>query len=716
MPEPSLKQVEEVFHRAVALESSERAAYLDAACSEDPELRSAVETLLQYDRGSHPTDAFLTSPVAAWRGSKAATVLGAQAPPRGPALPNIPGYELLKELGRGGMGVVYQALQVSLKRVVALKMLLAAGPATEKALARFRSEAETLARLHDPHIVLVYDVGEFEGQPYFTMEYVAGPSLDRRLASRAQDPFASARMMETIARAVHAVHEAGIIHRDLKPANVLLEAPAGQPDEMTNSARRQRPLIEYQPKITDFGLAKDFASERKLTQTGTAMGTPCYMAPEQASGEGEVGAAADVYSLGAILYEMLTGRPPFEGDTALATISQLLHDEPLSPLRLRPGLPRDLVTVCLKCLEKQPHRRYRSALDVAEDLRRFQHGEPIRARPVTVIERAYRWCRRRPLVASLLALSTILAVAFVVTVIVYEIRLQGALQLAEARAEQEQRQIVQLNVNIGTINLERGDSLAALLCFLEALPLEDDPKAARKDRIRIGTILRQHPRLRELFRLEGGLAPVIGGVDPSRAGDAQAASGLRPEGIKLSDGSVVRARRTSTGSLSAPVPGRLLIEEAVFNPDGSRVVARDDKSRARVWDTRTGQPLSAFMRHRGGPSLAAFSEDGSLLATSDGETVRLWDGETGQLLAPPVEPAGALKSILFSPQGDHVLLVHRDGKGAAWDISPDERPLEHLIGLAKFLSGRDLDEAERPLSSDEIRSAREKMEAQGKKR
>jgi tetratricopeptide (TPR) repeat protein/tRNA A-37 threonylcarbamoyl transferase component Bud32 len=307
------------------------------------------------------------------------------SPPSATDRPGIPGYSIVGELGRGGMGVVYRARQERLNRTVALKMILAGEHAPPEAGIRFLGEAEAVARLHHPNIVQVHAFGEHDGRPYLEMEYVAGGSLADRLDGTPWSAREAARLVETLARAIQEVHRLGVVHRDLKPANVLL-------------------ATDGTPKIADFGLAKWLDVESGLTRTDHVVGSPSYMAPEQAEGKaGAVGPAADVYALGAILYELLTGRPPFRAATALETLEQVKSAEPVSPRRLRPGLPRDLETVCLKCLRKEPARRYDSASDLAEDLRRFGEGEPIRARPVGALEWAWRWCRREPAQAALAA-------------------------------------------------------------------------------------------------------------------------------------------------------------------------------------------------------------------------------------------------------------------------------------------------------------------------
>jgi tetratricopeptide (TPR) repeat protein/predicted Ser/Thr protein kinase len=295
----------------------------------------------------------------------------------GECLPVVPGYEVVAELGRGGMGVVYKARQCSLGRWVALKMILASAHADPEIRARFRTEAEAVARLGHPNVVQVYEVGEHDGHPFLALEYVAGDSLDQRPGSVLPERDAG-RLVETLARAVHHTHQRGILHRDLKPSNVLLTADGA-------------------PKIADFGLAKMVDGGGGPTRTEALIGTPSYMSPEQAAGDTRnVGVRSDVYALGAILYELLTGRPPFRGDSPLSTLEQVRHEEPTPPRRVRRCVSRDLETICLKCLEKDPGRRYPDAGELADDLRRFSEGEPIRARPEAAWRRVWRSARRRP--------------------------------------------------------------------------------------------------------------------------------------------------------------------------------------------------------------------------------------------------------------------------------------------------------------------------------
>jgi formylglycine-generating enzyme required for sulfatase activity len=379
----------------------------------------------------------------------------------------VPGYELLGELGRGGMGIVYKARQVRAGRLVALKMILHgehAGPAERH---RFQTEAEALARLADPHIVPVFDVGEHQGVPYFSMEFCAGGSLARQLQGTPWPPDQAAALVETLARAVHAAHRAQVIHRDLKPANVLLSA-------------------DGVPKITDFGLAKKLDEQGK-TQTGAIMGTPSYMAPEQAGGRKEVGPAADVYALGAILYELLTGRPPFKAAAPLDTVLQVLHEEPVAVRRLQPGVPRDLETICHQCLRKPPGQRFASAAALAEDLRHFLRREPIAARPVGALERAAKWARRRPAVAGLLAAVALVSGAGVTGIAwSYREALRQLQQTREAQLEQLQTAAPAAVPSI-LANLEVAGN--AVRPRLRELWAQEGVTADRRRRMRVGLAL-----------------------------------------------------------------------------------------------------------------------------------------------------------------------------------------------------------------------------------
>jgi eukaryotic-like serine/threonine-protein kinase len=334
---------------------------------------------------------------------------GSAAPEANPTTGNLPSfervrrfgdYELLEEIARGGMGIVYKARQVSLNRLVAVKMILFGDLARGSVIERFRREAESAAKLQHPNIVAVHEVGEHEGQPYFSMDYVAGPNLAEFVGSRPLPTKRAVRYARLVAEAIAYAHGQGLLHRDLKPSNVLIDR-------------------QDQPQVTDFGLAKTLGTESvfapqtsSLTLSGQVLGSPNYLPPEQAAGRrGAVGPASDVYGLGAILYFLLTARPPFVGETLETTLAQVLQQEPVSPRLLNGSVPRDLETICLKCLEKEPSRRYPGAQSVADELRRFERGEPILARSVGAVGKVWRWCRRQPVVA-VLSLGLLLALVF----------------------------------------------------------------------------------------------------------------------------------------------------------------------------------------------------------------------------------------------------------------------------------------------------------------
>jgi serine/threonine protein kinase len=356
--------------------------------------------------------------------SSAATMAGTS-----PSVPSIdplsvPGYELLEVLGQGGMGVVYRARQIKLKRLVAVKMLRNDFHPRPQQMARFWGEAEAVAKLQHPHIIQIYDYGETDNRPWFSMELVEGGNLAQKLAGKPAPPAHAAEIIALLADAVHFAHQRGIVHRDLKPANILLagnrEEGTGNRENETKITGETRTSSSLFPvpaslfavlKITDFGLAKRLYTDSNAsaqpghqTQSGVILGTPSYMAPEQAAGKSkDTGPLTDVYALGAILYELLTGRPPFVGESPLDTVLQVMSSDPVPPSREQPQVPRDLETICLKCLEKSPGRRYTSAAELAEDLRRYLQGQPITARTVSPLRRAARWARRRPSVTAFVA-------------------------------------------------------------------------------------------------------------------------------------------------------------------------------------------------------------------------------------------------------------------------------------------------------------------------
>lgn len=335
-----------------------------------------------------------------------------------------PGYDILDQLGRGGMGVVYRARQLALDRMVALKMI-ASEEASHDELARFRTEAEAAARLQHPNIVQVFDQGDLNGHPYLAMELIQGKSLEQHLANGPLTSKNAASLVETLARAVQFAHEQGIIHRDLKPANVL----------MATNVEADAPVASWEtltPKIADFGLAKRLDAAAAKTHTGVLVGTPSYMAPEQAAGSsGNIGPAVDQYALGAVLFRLITGRSPFLGATVLETLDQVVRCDPPRPSTLQPNVPHDLEVICLKCLEKEPHRRYPNAAQLADDLGRFLNSQPILARPTSAPQRAFKWAKRRPAIAALIAVSGIALIMLLIGGGIHNARLSAALAIAQ---------------------------------------------------------------------------------------------------------------------------------------------------------------------------------------------------------------------------------------------------------------------------------------------
>jgi WD40 repeat protein len=563
-------------------------------------------------------------------------------------VPSVPGYDILGELGRGRWGVVYRARHQQLSRVVALKMILAGSHAGAQELARFDTEASAVARLQHPNIVQIYHQGRHAGLPYLELEYVDGGSLEQ-FTGTPQPVERAASLVEALARAVHYAHQQGIVHRDLKPANVLLTAGGI-------------------PKITDFGLAKLLTGdEAAKTRTGDIAGTPGYMAPEQAAGRTkEAGTAADVYSLGAILYDLLTGRPPFKAETWLETLRQVVAEEPVAPRRLRPKLPRDLETVCLKCLQKEPSKRYPSALELAKDLRRFLAGEPIKARPVGHAERLWRWARRNSALAGLSAAVFLLLLTVAIASTVAAVRIAAARDDARDRAReaeeakereaQEHRQavekLVRLYVNTGMrLAGEEGDVLGALPWLAEAFRLEPGgPEREMMHRFRLASVLEQRPRLVQLWR------------HPDRVTSAEYSPDGRRVLTACADG-FARVWDLATGRVvTLPLRHSSEVLQATFSPDGHRILTAGADDTARVWDAATGQALTPPLRHRSRVTCVAFSPDGRrvLTASADG-TARVWDAATGKGVTPPLPHSCQVLHAAFSPDGRRV--VTACGKG-----------------------------------------------------
>ncbi|MCC6418075.1 MAG: protein kinase [Gemmataceae bacterium] len=569
----------------------------------------------------------------------------------------VPGYEILKELGRGGMGVVYKARQVALNRIVALKMILSGAHADAAEKERFRAEAKAAARVQHPNLVQIYDVGEHDGRPFFSLEFVDGRSLAEEIRGQQQAPRAAAELVATLAQAVHAIHQADLVHRDLKPANVLLTR-------------------DRVPKVADFGLAKRLDGSGN-TATGDVLGTPVYMAPEQAAGKiHEIGPWTDVYALGVILYEMLAGRPPFLAASVIHLIRQVASDEPVPPSRLHPKLPRDLETICLKCLEKNPRKRYASAQDLADDLRRFLADEPIRARPVGRLQRAVKWVRRRPAVASLVGVSAAAALALLVGGLLYNVRLQAALHEAHDRGEQTRQLLVRLSVGGGTRLLDEGNSLGSLVWFTQALNLDrGHPERERSHRMRLAAVLHGCPSLRQLWFHNGAVRGACFSPNGKRVAAAV-------------DNGQVHVYSAVTGAPTCPplrLSGSALDVE--FSPDGRRLLTVCGNGSARVWNADHGFPVTPLLQHGGEVACAHFSPDGArVLTAGEGKAARLWDAATGRPLPVAFAHGSALTWACFSPDGRRVATAGADGAARVWDAEtgvPITPPLRHQAPLTR---------------------------------
>jgi WD40 repeat protein/serine/threonine protein kinase len=519
-------------------------------------------------------------------------------------------YELLEEVARGGMGIVYRARQVSLDRIVAVKMMLFGPLGRSDFVKRFRAEASAAASLQHPNIVAIHEVGVHQGQQFFAMDFVEGESLAKLLASGPLPARRAAGYLHTIAEAIHHAHERGILHRDLKPSNILID---------TND----------QPRVTDFGLARRLEGDSELTMTGQVLGSPNYMPPEQAmSKRGKVSRRSDVYSLGAMLYHVLTGRPPFVGEALTDTLHHVLNTEPVAPRLLNPRVPRDLETICLKCLEKEPAKRYTNARVLADELARFLNDEPIHARPVSRSERMWRWCRRRPALAGAIGGALLLLLILLIGGPLLTYRINQARKAESAERKRALQQLIKSHVATGSSLAEKGDVLSAMPWWLEALRLEPDPARAEMHRLRLSTALRQSPKPTQVW-FHGG--PVL---------------------------------------------------DLALSPDGTLVATASSDRTARVWHMETGEPVTPWLRHSNKVEQVLFSPSGKFLLTRDTErgtiplkepdqgegTVSVWQMPQGQLSF-VLPHTNVVRYAEFSPDDQLVIVACSDGFARLWRLS-----------------------------------------------
>ncbi len=533
-------------------------------------------------------------------------------------------YELLEEIARGGMGIVYRARQISLNRLVAVKMILNSHLAAPDEVRRFHIEAEAAATLDHPNIVPIHEVGESQGEHYFSMKLIEGKPLASKSAENRtlHHPQTSARLVAVVARAVHYAHQRGILHRDLKPTNILVDS-AGT------------------PYITDFGLAKRLGSDRGLTQSGAILGTPEYMAPEQARAAKGLSVAVDVHALGAMLYELLTGVPPFRAPTPLETLLRVIDQPAPAPRDLAPQIAPDLETICLKCLEKDPQRRYPSAEALADDLERWLRGEPITARPVSRFERAWRWGRRNPTVASSLLATGLTLVAGT---------LVAVLLALEANAQRDRAEVLATQANASALSARR--NLYAAHLNLLARAWEDCQIEVVAD-----LLARQLPEktggidLRgfEWFYWQHQLHSPL--LDLSDQPHPLTAVVYSPDGRWFI-------------TASAGVPWRTIVPDN--HPDTDRPCPLTQ------WDAATGKPIRTFTGHPAGVICLALTRDGKVLAAGGGVrgrngVVTLWDTTTGAKLHDLSAHRNMVTSVSFTPAGDHLATASHENDVRLWD-------------------------------------------------
>jgi WD40 repeat protein/tRNA A-37 threonylcarbamoyl transferase component Bud32 len=570
-------------------------------------------------------------------------------------------YELLEEIARGGMGVVFKARQTSLNRIVALKMILSGQLASPEDVQRFRTEAEAAAQLDHPGIVPIFEVGQHEGQHYFAMGFVEGGSLAARVVEGPLPPRDAAKILRAVAVAVQYAHDHGVIHRDLKPGNVLLDK-------------------DGKPRVTDFGLAKLIESGSDLTGTGQILGTPSYMPPEQAAAQvSAISRLSDVYSLGAILYCLLTGRPPFQAANPLETLLQVQKQEPLPPWQLNPNIPRDLDTVALKCLDKSPARRYGSACDLAEELQRYLDGKPILARPVGIVERSWRWCRRNRIVAGLIGAVAMLLIAG--TIISCYFAVQAA-DRANEKANLAEEKGILAETNAALAGSEREARTKAQELAARNGQIANEEKQARvatEKQLRIATA----ERLAAMSMFKRSTFPAV-----SLALAVESGRATRHD----DEGLVPSSQQALLDALGA-IGGRPLVGHhsaitcMAISPDSRWVVTGSSDNTARVWDLTAEENSGTLPRvlngHRATIGSVAFSPDSRWIVTgSDDSTARIWDLTAENPSAAPrvlTGHRGLIWSVAISPDKRWIVTGSVDKTARVWDLTGENPPHSRVL-------------------------------------
>jgi WD40 repeat protein len=729
------QRVYDLFNELVLLSTEDRAALLAKRCAGEPELRAHVERLLQRDQQAEQED-FLAPPTdtkadglplnptasmhircphcrnpielvdlmtasqvlcpscgSTFHVERPVTLPGTQ----GIAGRHVKRFELIEAVGSGAFGTVYMARDPKLARTVALKVLRGGLLASDDLLTRFKEEALSQAQLAHEAIVSVHEVDEIDGIPFIVRDFVRGITLAESIRVRRPTHRETARLLAELADALHYAHEKGVVHRDVKPRNVMIDENG-------------------RPHLVDFGLAKRESCEIPITLEGQVLGTPAYMPPEQARGEHrKVDRRSDVYSLGVVCYELLTGELPFRGNTRML-LDQVLHDEPRPPRKLNDQIPRDLETICLKAMAKEPAARYQTARDLASDLRRFLDGKPVQARPINPGERLWRWCRRNPRLAAALGIALASLVAVTALSVLYATNRDHMFM-------DSSRHLALVNFELGRADCERGEVGAGLHWLRRSLGAATAAGDADWTRFALASLAAwraEYPELKAVFSHRGdvnnaefspdGQIVLTCGYDgtarlwdvatsrpagaPMRHDDRIRFATFSPDGRKVLTVSQDRTARlwdAGTGeSIQKPLSHEAAVEFGTFSPDAQLVLTLSDDNRVTLWNSGTGERSVAALRHPAQVTAAAFTPDGKtvLTASLDGK-VRLWDASTGRLKTDSIQHGRAIWAMALSPDGKTILTGSEDKTARFWNAAtgkPKGPPLEHdsLVWALEF--------------------------------